>query len=112
MSANPQNIYFPERRLKPRFTCNYPARIRGHDENEKPYEEVCKAVNLSRNGVYLMMNREIPRGAEVSIRIGFPTGYLKLGTCKLAVHGMVVRGEFSSETIYGIAVKFEEYRFV
>ncbi len=112
MSTNPDSINFLERRLKPRFKCDYPAWLQGHDENGKLFEEIGKAINLSRSGVYILVNREIPEGMELTIRISLPTENPKLGTSKLAVRGMVVRGEFHSETIFGIAVKFKEYRFL
>jgi hypothetical protein len=102
----------PERRQEPRSKCDFIARIRGHDENGKPFEEFGKAVNLSRHGVYILLNRKIPNGMKLSIRIAIPNGYLELGTSKLAVHGMVVRSEYHSEMVYGIAVKFHEFKFV
>jgi hypothetical protein len=112
LNSNSEIVYIPERRLKPRFKCHCPARIRGHDPNGKPFEEEGSAINLSRSGVYVILNREIPIGMELSLRIAFPTGLLKLGTSKLAVRGVIVRGEARSDTTYGIAVKFEEYRFL
>ena len=104
--------YLVERRLKPRFECNYPARIRGQDGNGKLFEEIGKAVNLSRTGVYIILNREIPKGTDILIKIAMPTGLLNLGTPKLALRGKVVRGELHAERNYEIAVKFDEYRFV
>jgi hypothetical protein len=112
MSAISETVYISERRLKPRFKCDYPAQIRGRDVNGNIFQEDGRALNLSRNGVYLILNRKIPNGMELSIKIGLPTRLLKLGMPKLVVRGPVVRGEFRSETIYGIAVKFQEYRFL
>jgi hypothetical protein len=101
LNSNSEIVYIPERRVKPRFICKCPTRIRGHDNNGQLFEEEGTAINLSRSV-----------GMELSLRIAFPTGLLKLGTSKLAVCGVVVRGEAHSETTYGIAVKFEEYRFL
>jgi hypothetical protein len=112
LNSNSEIVYIPERRVKPRFICKCPTRIRGHDNNGQLFEEEGTAINLSRSGVYVILNREIPIGMELSLRIAFPTGLLKLGTSKLAVRGVVVRGEVHSETTYGIAVKFQEYRFL
>jgi hypothetical protein len=112
MATDPENGDIPERRLKPRCKCDYPARVRGQDENGKSYQADGRAINLSRNGVYLIVNRDIPKGMELSIRIALPTGSLELGTSKLVLRGTVVRGEFHSETTYGKAIKFDGYRFL
>ena len=112
METTPKNGDIFERRLRPRCKCDYSARIRGRDEDGNLFQVDGKATNLSRNGVYLIVNRDIPKGMELSIRIAFPTGSLELGTSKLVVRGTVVRGELFSEKTYGIAVKFDKYRFL
>jgi hypothetical protein len=112
MNYYPDNVYIPERRLKPRIKCDCPARISGHDENGIKFEEDGRAVNLSRSGVYISLNREIPNGTELSIRLALPTGYLELGTSKLALEGTVTRGELRSETVFGIAVELKKFRFI
>jgi PilZ domain len=112
MNVHSEFGYFPERRLKPRFTCDYPAEIKGYDENGKVFHVKGRAVNLSRNGVNLALDKEIPCGTELSISLVFNTNSLKLGTSTLVVHGTVVRGESHSDKTYNIAVKFQEYRFI
>jgi hypothetical protein len=112
MDTPSELVYIPERRQKPRFKSDYPARIRGYTSNGKLFEEVGRAINLSRSGVYILLNREIPNGSKLSILITFPNGLLKIGTSKLAVPGVVVRGETHSDTVYGIGVKFDDYRFL
>jgi hypothetical protein len=104
--------HYPERRKKPRFQCDYAANIQGFELNGEFFQIEGRVINLSRNGVNIRLNRKIPNGMEISIRIAFPTGLLELGTSNLAVHGQVVRSESLSETIYGVAVKFQDYRFL
>jgi hypothetical protein len=111
MNYNTENGYIVERRLKPRFKCDYPARILGHDANGNKFEENGRSLNLSRNGVYLVIRGEIPTGAEVSIRLALPTGLLTPQSSNLSVKGTVVRGEPHSGTNYGIAITFQKYRF-
>lgn len=101
-----------ERRSKPRMVCNYPAYVRGKNEEGKNFEEPARVINMSSGGVYLLLNRAIPSGEELSIRIAMPTGSLDLGSSKLATNGTVVRGEAKTKGIFGIAVKFNSYRFV
>ncbi|HEX7557304.1 MAG TPA: PilZ domain-containing protein [Leptolinea sp.] len=104
--------YSPERRLKPRFICDYPALIQGFDENGLSFQEKGRAINLSRNGVNIVMNREILIGMELSISLAFNTNLLQLETPRLILHGTVVRGQFLSDTLYQIAIKFQEYKFI
>ncbi len=112
INTKSETTYISERRLKPRCICNYPARLTGLDENRKKIEEDGRAVNLSRSGIFILLNREIPTGSPLLIRVALPTGFLNLGTSKLALHGTVVRGSAVSESTYGIGVKIDEYRFV
>jgi hypothetical protein len=86
--------------------------VSGYDANRKKIEEDGRAVNLSRSGIYILLNREIPTGMTLVIRIAFPTGSLELGTSKLALRGTVVRGNPLSEITYGIGIKIDEFRFV
>ena len=112
MDFSSKVVYIPERRQKLRTKCDFPAWIQGRDRNGKKFEEDGRAINLSRRGVYILLNREIPNGDELAIKLALPIGYLNLGTSKLVVEGKVVRGELRSETVFGIAVEFEKFRFV
>jgi hypothetical protein len=112
MDIQPEIGHYPERRKKPRFQCDYPANVQGFELNGEFFQVEGRVVNLSRNGVNIRLSRKIPNGMEISIRIAFPTGLLELGTSNLAVHGKVVRSEALSETLCGVAVKFQDYRFL
>jgi hypothetical protein len=104
--------YIAERRQKPRFMCNYSALIQGCDAKGEFFQVEGRATNLSRNGVFITLNREISSGTELAIRLAFDTKALDLGTSTLAVHGTVVRSALQSEANYGIAVIFQDYRFI
>ena len=112
MNSHSEIDYFLERRLKPRFACDYAALVQGCEDNGKIFQIRGKAVDLSRNGVNIVLNREISTGTELSISLAFNTQSLKLGTSSLVVHGTVVRCEIQSEAVYNIAVEFQEFRFV
>lgn len=112
MNLYSENNYVPERRLKPRIDCDCSAVIRGYDEFGKKFEEGGRVTNFSRIGMYVLLNREIPNGSELDIRMSLSTGIPELGTSSLVVRGTVVRGEICSEMIYGIGVKFLKYRFI
>jgi hypothetical protein len=111
MNSSSWSVYQPERRLKPRINCDCPAIIQSYAADGKKIVEEGRMVNLSRNGMYIILYREFPVGMEIIVRVAIPTGNLSRGTTKLFVHGFVVRGEFRSETIFGIGVKFRRFRF-
>jgi hypothetical protein len=112
MEQNDINGALLDRRSKPRIKCAYPAIIRGSTKNGKKFEENATVLNLSAGGAYVMVNRQIDNGQELSVKIGFPTGSLELGTSKLATVAIVVRTEDFSEGVLGVGIKFQHYRFL
>jgi hypothetical protein len=111
-----ENISHPasiqERRLKPRMKCNYPAVVQGQVNGGKKFREEGRVINLSRCGIYMVLNQVIPDGKEVSIRIALPTGMLEFGSSKLATSGTVVRSESRLDGTFGVAIKFQNYRIL
>jgi hypothetical protein len=112
MDHYPSNSSIPERRVKPRMKCAYPAMVRGYSLDGKKFEENATVLNLSASGVYVLLNRFIKKGQELSVKIAFPTGSLEWGSSKLATNGVVVRTEALSEGVLGIAIMFQRYRFL
>jgi hypothetical protein len=102
----------PERRGKPRMECAYPATVRGYSLDEKKFEENATVINLSASGIYVLLNRFINKGQDLSVKIAFPTGSLEWGSSKMATKGVVVRTEALSEGVLGIAIKFQRRRFL
>lgn len=103
---------FPDRRNKPRMKCNYQARVQGLGYDGKKFGEEGRVTNLSRSGIFVLLNQAIPDGNEVSIRIALPTGILEFGTSRLATSGTVVRSEPNLEGAFGVAIKFQNVRFL
>ena len=106
------NSSVSERRSKPRMECAYPATVRGYSLDGKKFEENATVLNLSAGGVYMLINRFINKGQDLSVKIAFPTGSLEWGSSKLATNGVVVRTEALSEEVLGIAIKFQRRRFL
>jgi hypothetical protein len=103
---------FLERRLKPRMKCNYPAMIQGQDGGGKKFKEKGRVVNLSRGGNFVLLNQPIPDCYEVSVHIALPTGILEYGSSKLVTNGTVVRREPCLDGTFGVAIKFQNVRFL
>jgi hypothetical protein len=103
---------FLEQRLKPRIECNYAAMIQGQDGSGKKFKEKGRVVNISRSGIFLITNQAIPECYEVSIQIALPTGVLEYGSSKLAMTGTVVWRELCLDGNFGVAIKFQNFRFL
>ena len=110
MDQNDGNVAVIERRGKPRIKCAYPAMVRGCSIDGKKFEENATVLNMSASGVYLLVNRFIEKGQELSVKIAFPSGSLKWGSSKLVTTGVVGRTDFLEGTM-GVAIKFHHYRF-
>ena len=103
---------FADRRLKPRMKCNYAAVVKGHDTSGKKFMQEGRVVNLSRSGIYVLLTQAIPDCHEISIKIALPTGFLDFGSSKLATTGTVVRRETGADGVFGVAIKFQNVRYL
>jgi hypothetical protein len=112
MDKHQNNGSFIERRRKPRMKCAYPAVVRGLSLMGKKFEETATVINLSASGAYILLNRLIKNGQDLSVKIAFPTGSLEYGSANLNTNGVVVRTETLSEGVLGVAILLQKYRFV
>jgi len=101
-----------DRRIKPRIVCDYPAIIEGYDSSGNKFNDDGKLSNLSASGVYMWANRNIENGSKLSVTILLTSGQLDIDTPKIATNGIVVRTEPQMDGTYGIAIKFNKYKFL
>ena len=102
----------PDRRIKPRVSCDYPVIIEGFDDTGNKYNDNAKLANLSASGLFMMANRKIDNGSELTVTILLTTSFVDIDTPKLATDGIVVRTEPQMDGTCGIAIKFNNYRFL
>jgi hypothetical protein len=102
----------PERRIKPRVVCDYPAIVEGIDQQGKKYKENAKLANLSAGGLYMWANRDIENSSKLSVTVLLTCSPIGKETNKLATKGIVVRTEPQPNGTCGVAVKFSHYRFI
>jgi len=112
MLQNGKKAPFLERRTKPRIHCDYPALVHGRDPQGKKFEENGRVINLSTGGIYILVQRSIPPGEILHVRIALPTGSLRWGTSSLSANGTVVRLEPQSDGVSGLAIKFDGYKYL
>jgi hypothetical protein len=102
----------PDRRIKPRIDCDYPAIVEGCDGDGTKYNEQAKLANLSASGLYMLANRYIENGSKLSVTVHLSNSLKDKDAPKLATNGTVVRTEPQSNGTCGIAIKFYHYRFL
>ena len=112
MEQNDSKALFPERRTKHRIICDYPAIVKGRDAEGVKFAENARVINLSASGILAVTQHPIQNDTEVHVKIALPTGSLEWGISKLATNGNVVRNEIQSDGTVGIAIKFQNYKFL
>jgi hypothetical protein len=102
-----------ERRIKPRVSCDYPATMMGYDNQGRKIIENATLENLSGSGLYMWINKYIEYGAKLTVTVRLINASLTdEETPHLAIKGIVVRTEPQNNGTCGIAVKFNQYRFL
>ncbi len=102
----------PDRRIKPRIECDYPAIIEGVDGQGAKYNENAKLANLSASGLFMLAGRHVENGTKLSVTVLLSNSIENGDAPRLATSGTVVRIEPKPNGTYGIAVKFNHYRFL
>ncbi len=102
----------PDRRIKPRIECDYPAIIEGYDGNGTKYCDHAKLANLSASGLFMLADRDIKKGSKLFVTVLLSSSFADEDAPKLATNGVVVRIEPKSNGQCGVAVKFSHYRFL
>ncbi len=102
----------PDRRIKPRVLCDYPVTLEGYDHKGNKYSDNGKLANLSASGLYLLTNRYIENGSNLSVTVILTSSYIETDTPKISTNGIVVRAEPQKDGTCGVAVKFNSYRFL
>ena len=104
-------LTIPERRKNPRIDCDYPAIVEGFETPGNRYTENARLANLSASGLYMWTNRFIGQGEKLAVTICLSTALNDETTPQLATKGIVVRTEPQTDGTYGVAMKFNNYRF-
>jgi hypothetical protein len=102
----------PDRRIKPRVSCDYPVIIEGFDDTGNKFSDNAKLANLSASGLFMNANRTIENGSKLYVTILLTSDIVDPDTPKLATNGIVVRTEPQIDGTYGIAIKFNNYKFL
>jgi hypothetical protein len=101
-----------DRRVKPRIKCDYLAVVEDPKGNGTKYQDQGKLVNLSASGLFMLVNREIEMGQTFFVTIHLVNSLNNTDAPRLATNGIVVRTEPRTADSCGIAIKFQNYRFL
>ena len=102
-----------DRRIKPRISCDYPATVMGYDNQGEKYIDNATLANLSASGLFMWANRYIENGSKLTVTVRLCNAFLREEeTPQLATNGIVVRTEPQADGMCGVAIKFNNYRFL
>jgi len=101
-----------ERRGKPRINCDYPVIAEGFNGDGNKYREKARLANLSASGSYMIINRHIGHGHTLSMTIYLAQTLNDEDSPKISTSGTVVRTDNRLDGSFGIAVRFNSYRFL
>jgi hypothetical protein len=101
-----------DRRVKPRIECDYSAMVEGTNGNGKKFQDHAQLVNLSASGLFMLVDRDLVNGSKISVTIHLTDPSCSSDAPKLATNGTVVRTEPRHEGVCGVAIKFQNYRFI
>jgi len=102
----------PDRRIKPRIDCDYPAIVEGYDGDGTKYNDQAKLANLSASGLFMLANLCVENGSKLSVTVLLSNSSNDKDAPKLSTNGIVVRTEPHTDGVCGIAIKFYHYRFI
>jgi len=102
----------PDRRIKPRIECDYPAIVEGYNGDGAKYNDKAKLSNLSASGLFMLANRYIESGTKLSVTVLLSNSFEDNDSPRLATNGIVVRTEVKPNGMCGVAIRFTQYRFL
>ncbi|SRR6266498_2071887 len=102
-----------ERRISSRIQTPFPVIVRGVEVNEQPFEEHTILDNLSSCGLYLPLTRRVRQGIRLLVLIRCSVSHdADAAVAWIELHGMVLRTEPRSGSVFGTAIKFTHQRFI
>jgi PilZ domain len=99
-----------ERRVKPRSTDNFSARVWGVDTEDEAFAFDCKIENISRSGVYLAMPWQVKLFSTISLVVHLSKSPEARVTA--AIKGIVMRNDLQRDGQHGVAVRINEHTFL
>jgi hypothetical protein len=93
------------------MACDYPAIVEGYETSGNKYSENARLANLSAGGLYMWTQRSFEPGVKLSVTILLANPAGDEPPPRLATKGVVMRTEPQTDGSYGIALKFNHYRF-
>ena len=101
-----------DRRGKPRIDCECLANVVGTNAQGKKFRDDGRLKNLSASGLFMLIDRDIENGSKLSVTVHLSDLVFDPDAPKLATNGVVVRNEHFEDDSFGIAIKFQNYRFL
>ena len=104
------DVHERERRRSPRLNHPFPATLRGTDAMGQWVDIDTVLDNMSANGLYVRISRQLEPGARITVGIALKRSDQWEPTACVAMRGVVMRVEQPRRGEYGTAIAFKRYR--
>lgn len=100
-------------RRKFRMSGPCAAFVQGVDAKGQAFRNAAVLDNVSAGGLYLRLRSDLPVGEKIFVVFAFsPQTVVAAQGPKVATRGVVHRVEQQSDGAYGVAVRFQQHRFL
>ena len=102
-----------ERRVKMRIAGPLPVRVRLRGRDGEVFKADSIAENISTDGIYLRLGRQVETGTELLLVVQFSRGLTRTRqAARVAARGVVLRVEPAPGGSYGVAIEIRRHRFL
>lgn len=110
---SPYSSVEAERRRRPRIHEKFPVNVRGNDLNGERFQIDTVLDNIGSKGLYIRLARRVEPGANifVVVRLSSSTDGTVFAP-RVAISGEVLRAEPQPDGSCGLAIGFQQHRFL
>jgi hypothetical protein len=109
----PSSTVDADRRRRPRIHENFPVKVRGNDLNGERFQIDTVLDNIGSKGLYVRLARRVEPGANIFIVVRLSSSTdASVFAPRVAISGEVLRAEPQPDGSCGVAIGFQQHRFL
>lgn len=98
--------------MKQRICSPFPVVVKGTDIDGTAFEVSTVTDNLSEGYLYVRLMPCVVCGAKLSVTLQLSASVMSAATTRVEINGVVIRLDFKPGGVCGVAVAFEQHRFI